>query len=86
MVCGVGQIYILVAWPPPANCGKIRTKENGHDDGKKKMEEKKWSGVERASERTAYPTALARPRRFVFVRHAVETIWRAAIGPVPGPI
>jgi hypothetical protein len=34
----------------------------------------------------AYPTALARARRLVSVRHAVDTVWGPAIGPIPGPI
>ena len=34
----------------------------------------------------AYPTAKATPRRLVFVRAAVNAIWRAAIGPVSGRI
>jgi len=32
------------------------------------------------------PTTLARLGRLVFVRHAVETVWRTTVGPVPGPI
>jgi hypothetical protein len=33
-----------------------------------------------------YPTALARPRRLVSVRHAVHTVWRATVGPMTRPI
>lgn len=32
------------------------------------------------------PIALARLGRLVSVRHAVETVWRTTVGPVPGPI
>jgi len=33
-----------------------------------------------------YPATFARLGRLVSVRHAVETVWRTTVGPVPGPI
>lgn len=43
-------------------------------------------GGERGRDDATYPTTLARLGRLVFVRHAVETVWRTTVGPVPGPI
>ena len=43
-------------------------------------------GRDEEGDHATYSTTLARLGRLVLVCHAVETVWRTTVGPVPGPI